>query len=43
MSKSEIIDKIYYDPAGHGSMKTAYEDAKQKDTSISYVDVKKKI
>ena len=41
MSKSEIINKIYYDPAGHGSMKTTYEDAKQKDKSISYVDVKK--
>ena len=41
MSKSEIINKIYYDPAGHGSMKTTFEDAKQKDKSISYVDVKK--
>ena len=39
MSKSEIINKIYHDPAGHGSMKTTYEDAKQKDKSISYVDV----
>ena len=41
MSKSDIINKIYHDPAGHGSMKTTYEDAKQKDKSISYVDVKK--
>ena len=41
MSKSEIINKIYHDPAGHGSMKTTYEDAKQKDKSITYVDVKK--
>ena len=40
MSKSEIINKIYNDPAGHGSMKTTYEDAKQKDKSITYVDVK---
>ena len=40
MSKSEIINKIYHDPAGHGSMKTTYEDAKQKDKSITYVDVK---
>ena len=43
MSKSEIINKIYHDPAGHGSMKTTYEDAKQKDKSISYVDVKKMV
>ena len=41
MSKSELIKKVYHDPAGHGSMKTTYEDAKQKDKSISYVDVKK--
>ena len=41
MSKSEIINKIYYDPAGHGSTKATFEDAKQKDKSISYVDVKK--
>ena len=41
MRKSETINKIYYDPAGHESMKTTYEDAKQKDKSISYVDVEK--
>ena len=39
MSKSEIINTIYYDPAGHGSMKTTYEDAKHKDKSITYVDI----
>ena len=35
----KIIDKIYHDPAGHGSMRTTYEDAKQKDKSITYVDI----
>ncbi len=41
MSKSDIINKIYHDPACHGSMKTTYEDAKQKDKNITYVDVKR--
>ena len=35
----KIIDKIYHDPAGHGSMKTTYEDAKAKDKSITYGDI----
>ena len=35
----KIIDKIYHDPAGHGSMKTTYEDAKKKDKSITYGDI----
>ena len=35
----KIIDHIYYDPAGHGSMRTTYEDAKKKDKSITYVDI----
>ena len=35
----EIIDKIYHDPAGHGSMRTTYEDAKKKDQSITYGDI----
>ena len=35
----KIIDKIYHDPAGHGSMRTTYEDAKKKDKSITYVDI----
>ena len=35
----KIIDKIYHDPAGHGSMRTTYEDAKQKDRSITYGDI----
>jgi hypothetical protein len=39
MSKEEIIEKIYQDPAGHASMKVTYEDAKKKDESITYGDV----
>ena len=35
----KIIDKIYHDPAGHGSMRTTYEDAKKKDQSITYGDI----
>ncbi len=35
----QIIDKIYHDPAGHGSMQTTYEDAKKKDQSITYGDI----
>ena len=26
-------------PAGHGSMRSTYEDAKQKDQSITYGDI----
>ena len=39
MSKEEIIEKIYHDPAGHASMKITYEDAKKKDENITYGDV----
>ncbi len=35
----QITDKIYHGPAGHGSMKTTYEDAKKKDQSITYGDI----
>ena len=35
----KIIENIYYDPAGYGSMRTTYEDAKKKDKSITYVDI----
>ena len=38
--KNKIISKIYYDPAGYGSMQTTYEDAKKIDKSIKYQDVK---
>ena len=35
----KTIDKIYHDPAGHGSMRATYEDAKKKYKSITYVDI----
>jgi hypothetical protein len=41
MHKNEIISKIYYDPAGFGSAKQTYLEARAKDPSIKYEDVKK--
>ena len=41
MSKADIISKIYYDPAGFGSVKQTYLEARAKDPSIKYEDVKK--
>jgi hypothetical protein len=38
--KNDIIDKVYYDPAGHSSIRKTYEDAKKLDKDIKYVDVK---
>ena len=35
----KIIDKIYHDPAGHGSMITTYEDVKKKAQSITDGDI----
>ena len=40
MSKQDVIAKIYYDPAGHGSVRKTYLDAHKKDGSISEADVK---
>ena len=40
-SKDDIIAKIYYDEAGYGSIKQTYNEAKQKDKSITLEDVKK--
>ncbi len=34
-----VIDKIYYDPAGHGSMQKTFEEAKKKENNIKYGDV----
>ena len=36
---AKIIDQIYHDPAGHGSTRTTYEDAKKKDQRITYGDI----
>ncbi len=41
MDKNSIIEKVYYDPAGHGSIRKTYVDANKKDKTISEADVKK--
>ena len=41
MNKNDIISKIYYDEAGYGSIKQTYLEARAKDSSIKYEDVKK--
>ena len=41
MTKDEIISKIYYDEAGFGSVRQTYLEARAKDSSIKYDDVKK--
>ena len=40
MDKNEIIKKIYFDPAGYGSIDKTYKEAKEKDKSIKLNDVK---
>ena len=39
--KDSIISKIYYDPAGYGSMQTTLRDARKHDKTITVEDVKK--
>ena len=39
--KNKIIEKVYYDPAGFGSISETLKDAKKYDKSITYEDVKK--
>ena len=39
--KDSIISKIYYDPAGYGSMQTTLRDAKKRDNTITVEDVRK--
>ena len=41
MSKDEIISKVYFDPAGYGSINQTLQDAKQYDSTITYDEVKK--
>ena len=38
--KQEIINKIYHDPSGYGSMKTTLDDAKKIDKTITLNDIK---
>jgi len=40
-SKDDIISKIYFDEAGYCCIKTTLEDARKKDKTITYNDVKK--
>ena len=40
MSKDEILNFIYFDPAGFGSVKETYTEARKKDKSITIKDVK---
>ena len=40
-SKNKIIEKVYYDPGGFGSITATLKDAKKYDKSITYDDVKK--
>jgi hypothetical protein len=40
MDKDALISKVYYDPAGYGSVATTYKDAKKRDASITLSDVK---
>ena len=39
-NKDAIINSIYYDKGGFGSIRTTYQDAKQKDSSITVNDVR---
>ena len=40
MTKDEILSFIYLDPAGYGSIKETYTEARKKDKSITMKDVK---
>ena len=41
MDKTSIIEKVYFDPAGFGSISETLKDAKKYDKTITYEDVKK--
>ena len=41
MNKDEIIEKVYYDAAGFGSVKETLKDARLFNKDITYEDVKK--
>ena len=40
MSKADIIEKIYYDLAGYGSIQNTLKEARKYDNTITYDDVK---
>jgi len=41
MNKDDIIEKVYFDPAGYGSIRETLKDAVKYDNTITYDDVKK--
>jgi len=41
MNKDEIIEKVYFDAAGYGSVNETLKDAKMLNKDITYADVKK--
>ena len=41
MNKDEIIEQVYYDAAGYGSVKETLKDARLFNRDITYEDVKK--
>ena len=38
--KIKIIEKVYYDPGGFGSINQTLKDAKKYDKTITYDDIK---
>ena len=41
MNKDQIIEKVYYDPAGYGSISKTLKDSQEYDPTITYEDVRK--
>ena len=42
MSKDEIIERMYFDESGYGSISSILKDAKALDPSITHDDIKMK-
>ena len=40
MPKSDIIEKVYYDLSGYGSIQNTLKEARKYDKTITYDDVK---
>lgn len=40
MNTAIVISKVYYDKSGYGSVKTTWQDAKQKDKTVTIKDVR---
>ena len=40
MTKDELLNFIYFDPAGYGSIKQTQDEAKKKNETITMKDVK---